>query len=52
MKQYLYEDPTGGGDDITLTAPDWIDSPPSNLTVYQGNDRHVFEFAGEQEMEE
>jgi hypothetical protein len=29
MKEHVYEDPTGGGDDIIMQAPDWVTPPQS-----------------------
>lgn len=48
MKEYEYDDPTGGGDNITLTGPDWLENPPPELRVTDtGYTQHVFTLIGE-----
>lgn len=39
-----YEDPTGGGDDITMEVPDWVSATPIRLHVTDtSHEQHVFE---------
>jgi hypothetical protein len=45
-----YGDPTGGGDDITLTAPMWVD-PPKSLHVYDSNN-NLLEFELEETVDD
>ena len=34
MKEFVYEDPTGGGDDITMIVPDWVTRVPESIVTY------------------
>lgn len=36
-KKFLYEDPTGGGDDATLEVPVWVETVPQRLRTYGMN---------------
>lgn len=43
MSKHIYTDPTGGGDDITLEVPAWVE-PPESIRVRDLNfERHTFE---------
>lgn len=39
-KTYVYDDPTGAGDDAELTLPAWAD-PPSNIAVRDAEGNHL-----------
>lgn len=42
-RKFRYDDPTGGGDDIILEVPEWVDEVPNTLRVYDNsNEAYVF----------
>jgi len=44
MPEFTYIDPTGGGDDIVMTTPEWVRRVPSSITVRDVNgEGHIFE---------
>lgn len=49
MKTYTYADPTGGGEDIELKIPPWVNRPRDIALYDDTGHRHIFEWDGEDE---
>ena len=47
-KKYTYSDPTGGGDDVEISLPAWVD-PPEDLMFRETASREAHYFTLEDE---